>query len=228
MDHDPLPLFTRHAAKPCMLGSKLEHMMMPHPAVELNSITGCIELCLRASSALLFLNGKLVLQRCMSFPQPTVPEVIKQEEYGREIDIWAVGVITYVCLSGSAAEQRLPKEFCRQRFRQDVSFVVCLLQSVCLASLCSRILLSGAFATQLPLPTPLCACYVCPLEISPPDIPHPFSTHQQEVSAYHTFVVALLSRGQCNPQAKPATAIENMPWNGFSGCPWFEVASWML
>eukprot|EP00419_Tripos_fusus_P053609 CAMPEP_0172814160 /NCGR_PEP_ID=MMETSP1075-20121228/11089_1 /TAXON_ID=2916 /ORGANISM="Ceratium fusus, Strain PA161109" /LENGTH=397 /DNA_ID=CAMNT_0013653945 /DNA_START=68 /DNA_END=1261 /DNA_ORIENTATION=+ len=29
------------------------------------------------------------------------PEVIKQEEYGREIDIWAVGVITYVLLSGS-------------------------------------------------------------------------------------------------------------------------------
>mmetsp|Transcript_40196 Transcript_40196/g.92394 ORF Transcript_40196/g.92394 Transcript_40196/m.92394 type:complete len:362 (-) Transcript_40196:66-1151(-) len=29
------------------------------------------------------------------------PEVIKQEEYGREIDVWAVGVITYVCLSGS-------------------------------------------------------------------------------------------------------------------------------
>merc|ERR1719277_1348517 len=29
------------------------------------------------------------------------PEVIKQEEYGREIDIWAVGVICYVILSGS-------------------------------------------------------------------------------------------------------------------------------
>merc|ERR1712118_261890 len=29
------------------------------------------------------------------------PEVIKQEEYGREIDIWAVGVISYVLLSGS-------------------------------------------------------------------------------------------------------------------------------
>eukprot|EP00927_Polykrikos_kofoidii_P036796 TRINITY_DN31040_c0_g1_i1.p1 TRINITY_DN31040_c0_g1~~TRINITY_DN31040_c0_g1_i1.p1 ORF type:complete len:407 (+),score=48.54 TRINITY_DN31040_c0_g1_i1:159-1379(+) len=29
------------------------------------------------------------------------PEVIKQEEYGREVDIWAVGVITYVLLSGS-------------------------------------------------------------------------------------------------------------------------------
>jgi len=29
------------------------------------------------------------------------PEVIKQEEYGREIDIWAIGVITYVLLSGS-------------------------------------------------------------------------------------------------------------------------------
>eukprot|EP00747_Dinoflagellata_sp_TGD_P163286 gnl/TRDRNA2_/TRDRNA2_181793_c0_seq1.p1 gnl/TRDRNA2_/TRDRNA2_181793_c0~~gnl/TRDRNA2_/TRDRNA2_181793_c0_seq1.p1 ORF type:complete len:380 (+),score=57.40 gnl/TRDRNA2_/TRDRNA2_181793_c0_seq1:50-1189(+) len=29
------------------------------------------------------------------------PEVIKQEEYGREIDIWAVGVIAYVLLSGA-------------------------------------------------------------------------------------------------------------------------------
>merc|ERR1719238_800797 len=29
------------------------------------------------------------------------PEVIKQEEYGREIDIWSVGIITYVLLSGS-------------------------------------------------------------------------------------------------------------------------------
>lgn len=29
------------------------------------------------------------------------PEVIKQEEYGREIDIWSVGVITYVIMSGS-------------------------------------------------------------------------------------------------------------------------------
>lgn len=29
------------------------------------------------------------------------PEVIKQEEYGREIDIWSVGVVTYVLLSGS-------------------------------------------------------------------------------------------------------------------------------
>jgi len=29
------------------------------------------------------------------------PEVIKQEEYGREIDIWSVGVVAYVVLSGS-------------------------------------------------------------------------------------------------------------------------------
>lgn len=29
------------------------------------------------------------------------PEVIKQDEYGREIDIWAVGVVCYVLLSGS-------------------------------------------------------------------------------------------------------------------------------
>merc|ERR1711964_878240 len=29
------------------------------------------------------------------------PEVIKQEEYGREIDIWSLGVVSYVLLSGS-------------------------------------------------------------------------------------------------------------------------------
>eukprot|EP00927_Polykrikos_kofoidii_P062402 TRINITY_DN57215_c0_g1_i1.p1 TRINITY_DN57215_c0_g1~~TRINITY_DN57215_c0_g1_i1.p1 ORF type:complete len:374 (-),score=47.91 TRINITY_DN57215_c0_g1_i1:124-1245(-) len=29
------------------------------------------------------------------------PELIMQEEYGREIDIWAIGVITYITLSGS-------------------------------------------------------------------------------------------------------------------------------
>jgi len=29
------------------------------------------------------------------------PEVIRQEEYGREIDVWALGVIAYVLLSGS-------------------------------------------------------------------------------------------------------------------------------
>jgi len=29
------------------------------------------------------------------------PEVIKQEEYGREVDIWSVGVVCYVVLSGS-------------------------------------------------------------------------------------------------------------------------------
>jgi len=29
------------------------------------------------------------------------PEVIKQEEYGREIDIWSVGVITFVLMSGA-------------------------------------------------------------------------------------------------------------------------------
>lgn len=29
------------------------------------------------------------------------PEIIKQEEYGREIDIWSVGVITFVLMSGT-------------------------------------------------------------------------------------------------------------------------------
>lgn len=29
------------------------------------------------------------------------PEIIKQEEYGREVDIWALGVVTFVLLSGT-------------------------------------------------------------------------------------------------------------------------------
>eukprot|EP00929_Paragymnodinium_shiwhaense_P114889 TRINITY_DN8343_c0_g1_i1.p1 TRINITY_DN8343_c0_g1~~TRINITY_DN8343_c0_g1_i1.p1 ORF type:complete len:392 (-),score=93.45 TRINITY_DN8343_c0_g1_i1:93-1268(-) len=29
------------------------------------------------------------------------PEIIRQEEYGREVDIWALGVVTFVLLSGS-------------------------------------------------------------------------------------------------------------------------------
>ncbi|CAK0845185.1 unnamed protein product, partial [Prorocentrum cordatum] len=47
------------------------------------------------------------------------PEVIKQEEYGREIDVWAVGVITYVLLSGS-----LPffHNVLHKLYRQDLSF----------------------------------------------------------------------------------------------------------
>merc|ERR1719253_1772232 len=51
------------------------------------------------------------------------PEVIKQEEYGREIDIWAVGVITYVLLSGALPffHQVLHKLY-RQIVERDVSF----------------------------------------------------------------------------------------------------------
>merc|ERR1712224_1073625 len=29
------------------------------------------------------------------------PEVVRQEEYGREVDIWSAGVVAYVVLSGS-------------------------------------------------------------------------------------------------------------------------------
>jgi calcium/calmodulin-dependent protein kinase I len=51
------------------------------------------------------------------------PEVIKQEEYGREIDIWAVGVIAYVLLSGALPffHQVLHKLY-RQIVERDVSF----------------------------------------------------------------------------------------------------------
>jgi len=51
------------------------------------------------------------------------PEVIKQEEYGREVDIWAIGVITYVLLSGSLPffHQVLHKLY-RQIVERDVGF----------------------------------------------------------------------------------------------------------
>jgi len=51
------------------------------------------------------------------------PEVIKQEEYGREIDIWALGVICYVLLSGSLPffHQVLHKLY-RQIVERDLSF----------------------------------------------------------------------------------------------------------
>lgn len=51
------------------------------------------------------------------------PEVIKQEEYGREIDIWALGVISYVLLSGSLPffHQVLHKLY-RQIVERDLSF----------------------------------------------------------------------------------------------------------
>jgi serine/threonine protein kinase len=51
------------------------------------------------------------------------PELIKQEEYGREIDIWAVGVITYILLSGSLPfyHSALHKVY-RQIMERDLSF----------------------------------------------------------------------------------------------------------
>jgi serine/threonine protein kinase len=51
------------------------------------------------------------------------PEVIKQEEYGREIDIWAVGVIVYVLLSGSLPFfHNVLHKLYRQIVERDVSF----------------------------------------------------------------------------------------------------------
>mmetsp|Transcript_69267 Transcript_69267/g.129341 ORF Transcript_69267/g.129341 Transcript_69267/m.129341 type:complete len:398 (+) Transcript_69267:61-1254(+) len=51
------------------------------------------------------------------------PEVIKQEEYGREIDIWAVGVITYVLLSGSLPFfHNVLHKLYRQIVERDISF----------------------------------------------------------------------------------------------------------
>ncbi|CAE7215511.1 mlkA [Symbiodinium microadriaticum] len=51
------------------------------------------------------------------------PEVIKQEEYGREIDIWALGVITYVLLSGSLPFfHNVLHKLYRQIVERDLSF----------------------------------------------------------------------------------------------------------
>jgi len=51
------------------------------------------------------------------------PEVIKQEEYGREIDIWAVGVISYVLLSGSLPFfHNVLHKLYRQIVERDLSF----------------------------------------------------------------------------------------------------------
>mmetsp|Transcript_28409 Transcript_28409/g.78081 ORF Transcript_28409/g.78081 Transcript_28409/m.78081 type:complete len:379 (-) Transcript_28409:265-1401(-) len=51
------------------------------------------------------------------------PEVIKQEEYGREIDIWAVGVIAYVLLSGSLPFfHKVLHKLYRQIVERDLSF----------------------------------------------------------------------------------------------------------
>lgn len=51
------------------------------------------------------------------------PEMIRQEEYGREIDVWAMGVITYVALSGSLPffHQVLQKLY-RQIIERDLAF----------------------------------------------------------------------------------------------------------
>eukprot|EP00928_Gymnodinium_smaydae_P065997 TRINITY_DN49057_c0_g1_i1.p1 TRINITY_DN49057_c0_g1~~TRINITY_DN49057_c0_g1_i1.p1 ORF type:complete len:399 (+),score=69.85 TRINITY_DN49057_c0_g1_i1:78-1274(+) len=51
------------------------------------------------------------------------PEVIKQEEYGREIDIWACGIITYVLLSGSLPFfHNVLHKLYRQIVERDMSF----------------------------------------------------------------------------------------------------------
>eukprot|EP00392_Amoebophrya_sp_AT5.2_P005078 g5087.t1 len=51
------------------------------------------------------------------------PEVIKQEEYGREIDVWSVGIVSYVLLSGSLPffHSVLHKLY-RQIVERDISF----------------------------------------------------------------------------------------------------------
>jgi calcium/calmodulin-dependent protein kinase I len=51
------------------------------------------------------------------------PEVIKQEEYGRETDIWSVGVVSYVVLSGSLPFfHNVLHKLYRQIVERDLSF----------------------------------------------------------------------------------------------------------
>jgi len=51
------------------------------------------------------------------------PEVIKQEEYGREIDIWSIGVVSYVVLSGSLPFfHNVLHKLYRQIVERDLSF----------------------------------------------------------------------------------------------------------
>merc|ERR1712032_40757 len=51
------------------------------------------------------------------------PEVIKQEEYGREIDLWSVGVVCYVILSGSLPFfHNVLHKLYRQIVERDLSF----------------------------------------------------------------------------------------------------------
>lgn len=51
------------------------------------------------------------------------PEVIKQEEYGREIDVWSLGVVCYVILSGSLPFfHNVLHKLYRQIVERDLSF----------------------------------------------------------------------------------------------------------
>jgi calcium/calmodulin-dependent protein kinase I len=51
------------------------------------------------------------------------PEVIKQEEYGREIDVWSAGVVCYVVLSGSLPFfHNVLHKLYRQIVERDLSF----------------------------------------------------------------------------------------------------------
>jgi serine/threonine protein kinase len=51
------------------------------------------------------------------------PEVIKQEEYGREIDIWSAGVVSYVVMSGSLPFfHNVLHKLYRQIVERDLSF----------------------------------------------------------------------------------------------------------
>eukprot|EP00929_Paragymnodinium_shiwhaense_P009309 TRINITY_DN113438_c0_g1_i1.p1 TRINITY_DN113438_c0_g1~~TRINITY_DN113438_c0_g1_i1.p1 ORF type:complete len:348 (-),score=54.72 TRINITY_DN113438_c0_g1_i1:127-1170(-) len=51
------------------------------------------------------------------------PEIIMQQEYGREVDVWAVGVITYIVLSGSLPFfNKVLHKLYRQIVERDLSF----------------------------------------------------------------------------------------------------------